>query len=143
MKFKQLVLVSLLLSGCAGSPEAIKAMSSEQLQNPKVTDAQLLGTLQWFHLRSPDEEVLAEAQRRGLLTDREISHIKNHTIFVGMSGYALVAVLGWPSHTTSFSDGTTIISFGRNSRFIVTMRESKPDIFRDQRLIVVSWIESS
>ncbi|MBT8353551.1 MAG: hypothetical protein KJO60_03450 [Desulfofustis sp.] len=84
--------LSMIVSGCAGSPYQTSRMDSEELA--AIPDKQLMQALE-NHL-SRNDEILNEALIRGWLLEDDIPLIKNKKIAIGMSERALILAFGQP-----------------------------------------------
>ncbi len=85
--------LSMLVTGCAGSPYQTSRMDSEELA--VIPDQQLLQALENYLSRN--DEILNEALNRGWLLEDDIPLIKKKEIAVGMSERALRLAWGHPS----------------------------------------------
>jgi len=80
-----LILILMLITGCAGSPIAISMKSPEELKI--VPDGQLCAAYAY----SKSKKVKAELMDRNLFDDREWRAIRENDVFVGMSKNAMLA----------------------------------------------------
>ena len=85
--------LSLIVSGCAGSPYQTSRMDSEELAT--ISNKQLMQALE-NHL-SRNDEILNEALNRGWLLEDDLPLIKKKEIGLGMSERALILSWGLPA----------------------------------------------
>ena len=93
-----LVLLPLLVLGCAGSPGWLLFTNSEKLREVSSVDL-----CKSFYLR-PAAELRLELEERNEFTPEEWSFIDEHRIYVGMRELALVCAWGYPGFFGSVSE---------------------------------------
>lgn len=95
-----LIVFTLVLNGCAGSPASIMMAKPEQLRTMDTLD--LINALDI----TGSENALLELERRKVFTHKELGLIKQQQVAVGMSKIALYASQGFPN------SGETIMQSG-------------------------------